>query len=327
MADERGRPGNGTSVSVAQVEALIRDLPGVLGARIVVNDWGGIREVHVLADASRQPKGVVRDIESGLAARWGLIVDRKRVSVAQLTGVPPRPKWVRVRIQRLAVSTDPVRSTAEVSVTLAPDTPRDIWGRPVFDPEIPDEVWEGKASGSNAGGLGVRLAATAALAAQDQSLLPGHTFTLEDVGSFQLNGRELVVVLIHYRGPRGAAEILTGSAVVRGEPLEAAVRAVLAATNRIYGLAMRRGQRLPGSEGWADPEVPDWVREGIVSEPEAAAASEDAPAPSGGDGEGAVGSSGDPSPSGGAAGWTASNGNSPGPTAASYGSSRPPGVG
>ncbi len=227
-------------VAVSAVEDLIQSLPGVEGARIVLEEGGGVREIHVLADASRPPKTIVRDIESALRARWGLVVDHRRVSIAQMGDVSRKPKWVRLRLQQLAVTTDPVRDRAEVGVSLVPEPPKDLFGRPVVDPEVPEVVWQGRAAGPGGGVLGVRLAVEATLQALNQSLLPHHYFSVADVVRLQLGDREAVVCLLQYHAPRGAAHMMTGSALVRGETLEAAVRAVLNGTNRIYGLAMRR---------------------------------------------------------------------------------------
>ena len=237
-----GPGGAGTqraTVSVAAVEELIQELAGVEGARIILDDWGGVREIHVLADRSRPPKSIVRDIESTLQARWGLVVDHRRISVAQLGDVPRRPKWIRLRLQQLAVTRDPVRGRMEVAVSLSPESPRDAFGRPIHDPELPTTVWSGRAAGQS-GGLGYRLAAEAALTALNQSLLPDHGFSLGEMGRFPLGEHEAILCLLHYHAPRGGGETVTGSALIRVDPVEAAVRAVLNGTNRIFGVAMRR---------------------------------------------------------------------------------------
>jgi len=262
----QGSGGPRAKVSVGVVEALIQSLPGVEGARIVLDDWGAVREVHVLADSSRPPKSVVRDIESALQARWGLVVDHRRISVAQLGGVPRRPKWIRLSLQHFTVASDPVRGRTEVAVSLAPEAPRDLFGRVLFDPEIPTAIWQGRAAGASGGGLGVRLAAEATLQALNQSLLPEHSFSVGEIARVPMGDREVIVCLLHYHAPRGMSETLTGSALIRGEPMEASVRAVLNGSNRIYGLAMRRQSAPAGAQ-------PDWARE-MVGGGEAAAARE-----------------------------------------------------
>jgi hypothetical protein len=235
-----GAAGARTRVSVRAAEALIQSLQGVEAARIVVDDWGAVREIHVLADASRHPKAIVRDIESALQAQWGLVVDRRRISVAQLAGSPRPPKWIRLRLQQLAVTSDPVRGRTEVAVSLAPELPRDSFGRPIHDPEIPDTIWQGRAAGSSGAGLSIRLAAEATLQALNQSLMPQHSFALADVARVPIGEREAILCLLHYHAPRGLSDLVTGSALIRGEPLEATVRAVLNGTNRLFGVAMRR---------------------------------------------------------------------------------------
>ncbi|HVB09382.1 MAG TPA: hypothetical protein VNM16_03330, partial [Bacillota bacterium] len=235
----RERSGAASQVSVEAVESLIRELPGVLGARLVVNDWGGVREVHVLADAARPAKSVVRDIESALMARWGLQVDHKRISVAQMVNAPRRPRWVRLRVQRVTVAADSVRGETEVSVSLSPADPDEVLGRQPRASE-PAEVWEGRAAGDSGEGSTVRLAVSATLNALNQTMVKGHTFTLVDVGHASVGGRDLVNVLVRYRAPRGFAQVLAGTALVRSGGLDAGVRAALQATNRVAGLAMRR---------------------------------------------------------------------------------------
>lgn len=254
---ERGGTPEKSAVPASQVEQLIQELVGIEAARLVLDDWGAIREVHVLADSSRAPKAVVRDVLSALQARWGLVIDHRRISVAQLEGTPPRPKWVRLRLKQLSVTTDPVRAWTEVVVTLAPVPPRDLFGRAVHDPEIPEGEWQGRAAGAAGAEAGsLRLAAEAALQALNQSLRAEHSFTLVDVGRVVLGNHEVVVCLLNHHAPRGAVNLLAGTAPVRRGPVDAAVRAALNATNRSFGLAVRR--KFPHSK---DGTGADWVED------------------------------------------------------------------
>ncbi len=216
------------TVSVRAVEALIASLPGVTGVRVLLDPSGSLGEVHVLADASRPPKAIVRDIESGLAARWGMAVDHRRISVAQMLESPLRPRGGRLRLQQWAVTIDPLRGWTEVAVSLTPGQPRPSAGA--------SAIWQGRAAGSSQ--VGLRVAAEAVLEALNQSVQPDHRFALIDLCRVTLAGHDAVVCLLHYRSTRGG-QTLTGSALVRHEAVEAAVRAVLNGSNRLVGLVER----------------------------------------------------------------------------------------
>ncbi len=237
MDEGQGTAGTRAKVAVRAVEQLIEGFAAVEGARIVLDDWGAVQQIHVLADDSRPPKAIARDIQSGLQARWGLVVDHRRISIAQVEDSAPRPQWSRLRLEQFAVSSDPVRGRIEVAVSLAPDSGREAAGRSVL---AGTSLWQGRAAGVSGAGAGLRLASEATLQALNQALRPDHAFSVADIGRTALGNHEIVVCLLQYHAPRGAVEVLSGSALVRSEPLEAAVRAVLNATNRPYGVAARR---------------------------------------------------------------------------------------
>ena len=237
MDEGQGSAETRAKVSVRAVEQLIEGFAAVEGARIVLDDWGAVQQIHVLADDSRPPKAIARDIQSGLQARWGLVVDHRRISIAQMEDLAPRPQWSRLRLEQFAVSSDPVRGRVEIAVSLAPDGGRDAAG---LSPLSGTSLWQGRATGASGVGTGLRLASEATLQALNQALRPDHAFSVGDVGRVALGGQEVVVCLLQYHAPRGVVEMLSGSALVRSEPLEAAVRAVLNASNRPYGVAARR---------------------------------------------------------------------------------------
>src|SRR5207237_460293 len=67
-------------------EAMERDLtriPAVTSARVMIED-DELREVHVVSGGNRSPKLIGRDVQSLLAAQWGIDVDHRKVSVVQL---------------------------------------------------------------------------------------------------------------------------------------------------------------------------------------------------------------------------------------------------
>ena len=53
-------------IAVSEVEAVIRQLRDVIGARVVADNAGVIQEIHVLSQGEKSPKQLVRDVESAL---------------------------------------------------------------------------------------------------------------------------------------------------------------------------------------------------------------------------------------------------------------------
>ena len=105
------------TVSVRDIEALLVCLPGIQKARVVVNDWGAIEEIHILTGLGRNPKQIVRDVQSALKAQWDITVDRRKVSVAQIqTSLPASPG--RIRYVGLEVKSDARSGRSEFLVTL-----------------------------------------------------------------------------------------------------------------------------------------------------------------------------------------------------------------
>jgi len=67
------------------VDNVVSKLPGVHNARIVYDESGEMVEIHVLADISKPAKQLVRDIETAIFASSGIKIDRKIVSIAQIS--------------------------------------------------------------------------------------------------------------------------------------------------------------------------------------------------------------------------------------------------
>src|SRR5688572_13803623 len=67
-----------------RIERLLGALEGVVSARVVLDSAGRLIEVHILASHEMHPKQIVRNVESALSAGFGILIDRRVVSVAQL---------------------------------------------------------------------------------------------------------------------------------------------------------------------------------------------------------------------------------------------------
>lgn len=72
-------------------QELICRLEGVQAAQVVFAENGMPCEIHVLAGPEKSSKSLVRDIQSALTAQFGVQVDHRIISVAQLSeGLVPR---------------------------------------------------------------------------------------------------------------------------------------------------------------------------------------------------------------------------------------------
>ncbi len=201
---------------VAALEAELCRLPDVVAARLVADDIGRPLEIHVLAHTGKHAKQIVRDVQSVALASFGLEIDRRVVSVVQLTpngDTPPKqPAPARIRVDGIEVSTTGLRTS--IRVTLAAD------GHAT-----------GFAEGVAAATIRPRLAAAAALDALRQ--LEPSASCLDVVGAeiTRVGTHDLALVTVVSVDPSMESH-LAGSAIVHQSPDDALVRAVLDAVNR-----------------------------------------------------------------------------------------------
>ena len=199
--------------STNQVEQVLRELRGVCGARVVADKAGLIQEVHLLVEGDRNPKQVVRDVESALMAHFGIHVDHRKVSVAQKStsarGSAKRLRWVDVQISQEG-------TRAIVTVYLERD----------------GQVYRGSATGVRASTQLPRLVALATLRAVEAAHGLQERFGLEEiVTNGTLGGYPFVAVLVSAVRDQGE-DLLLGSALVRHDLHRAVGLATLDAVNR-----------------------------------------------------------------------------------------------
>jgi hypothetical protein len=219
------------TADIAAYENILRQIRGVLAAQVVVAPSGEVDEVHVLAGPGRGAKQIVRDVESALAAQFGVNVDHKRVSVAHLRGPGEGSGEGRLRLQGVQLTIEGVRALCRVELE---------WDGQSIVGEA-----EGPASTTNRR----HLPAAATFAALEQRFRVGHALALEDVVLCQIGGRTVALVSASVLGREGE-QILVGCCLVRGDEREAIVRAALDAVNR----RLARAQRPPAEEAAAPAE-------------------------------------------------------------------------
>lgn len=211
-------------VRAEDIEAALAQVGEIKAARVVVGLDGQIAEIHVLALPTKLPKQLVRDIESTLMARFGIPVDHRKISIAQLgrDSIPdpveePRSTAARPRILGINASVSGLQAAA--SVTL----------------EIDGTEYVGMASGPASQTGRVRQVALATLDAVSQYISEGTTFALEDVAVIQLGREKVSVACISLVTPFGE-QSFSGSALMRQNDSDSIVRATLDAINRRIGL-------------------------------------------------------------------------------------------
>lgn len=199
--------------NVSDIEAVVCRLKGVMAASVVADTKGEITEIHIMADTSRSPKQVVRDVESVLMARLGVAVDHKKISIAQVDDGSRKFDHSRLRFSDVSISLN--GNKTEATVRLMKD----------------GAIYSGSASGTNSPNGQMKLIASATLHAIEDSGQTNADMVLEDTCEVIVGGRRVAVVLITLAADRGE-EVLTGSAVIKQDVWKGVVNATLDAVNR-----------------------------------------------------------------------------------------------
>ncbi|MHB0976708.1 MAG: hypothetical protein ACYC1U_05885 [Candidatus Aquicultorales bacterium] len=222
---------------VQEIEKALCQLDDVQAARIVTDESKTIEEIHIVAAPAKGAKQLVRDVETTLLARYGIPVNHRKISVAQVNplqlyaspvtvavedttpeeAVAVETNDVSTRLKILSVHNESSGSRARASVCLG----------------LRDVEHEGAAEGFSSQTERLRLVAQATLEAVSQFVPPSVCFALEDVCTVSLGKENVAVACITHVGSFGE-HILVGSALVRQNDKDSIVRATLDAINRRF---------------------------------------------------------------------------------------------
>lgn len=211
-----------SQVSIEDIEEALGQVSEIKAARVVASPEGLIQEIHVLALPTKSPKQLVRDIESTIMARFGIPVDHKKISIAQLgsdavkeqaPASTTEPRVCRPRIHSINVNVSGL--VAAASVTL----------------DIDGDMYVGEATAPASQTARERIVAQATLNAVDQYTHGIQGFSLEDVAIVRLGRQDVAVSCVTMISPMGE-QSYAGSALVRQNEKDSIVRATLDAINR-----------------------------------------------------------------------------------------------
>jgi hypothetical protein len=241
-------------------EALLRELPSVLGAFVREDINGHPREVHLLITPGPKPGELARDIRALLQEHLGIRVDQRVISIAQLSkDLDPLPPVPLEEADSASANDAPPAGSSSAPPRerpgVAPAAPRTI-PRVIYQ-GLESSVREGRVeirvslswqdqgyTGEEReldGGLGrIRAAAVATLRAAAAAANNRVRFDLDSVSTTRALGREYILISVLASSPILGRRPLT---LIGAQPLEfdaetTAALATLQATNRILALVL-----------------------------------------------------------------------------------------
>src|SRR5437763_3410826 len=186
---------------LAGIEKELCRLPAVNAARIVVDDIGRPKELHILASAEKSPKQIARDVQSVAMATFGMEIDHRIISVVQLDRSHMDPVVAPVgqaRVSIGAISSEQRCMRNHARVTLRRG----------------DDESVGLAEGSIAESSRNRAVAQATLDALRQLESAAESADVEMAALVPLGSRDVAVVTLVFVVPPHEA-VVSGSAAVR----------------------------------------------------------------------------------------------------------------
>jgi len=106
-------------------EAVLRELPSVVGAFVKEDVYGQPREIHLLVRPGPDPRYLAHDVRELLEERLGIPVDQRVISIAQLAAADPAavPPARTARPAESAAAPGPGSGAAATGHTGAPERP------------------------------------------------------------------------------------------------------------------------------------------------------------------------------------------------------------
>ncbi len=195
-----------------EIEKFLPSLKSVMSCKII-EDKNEIQEIHVLADSSRNPKQICRDIQSVLMSRYNIDVDYKKISIAQVSESMTLNNDSRLRINSIHIENKDHMIHVQVML------------------ELGEYLYEGTASGLKTDRNIMRLCSWATLKAVEKAFNLENCFLLEDIEEREFIDRQVINCGVNFV-VNGRETILCGNCFVDHSKPEAAVKATLCAINR-----------------------------------------------------------------------------------------------
>ena len=211
--------------------SLLAHLPGIFAVGLRSDSESVPSEIHILATTDRNPKQIVRDVQSALFAAYGLEIDHRIISIAQMpqnplersdssisdSKLPPVPINTGVRLLIAGVESSLKNGAYSISVHLSCD----------------NHLYSGEAKCRDTAIQRCRVTAQATLDAVHQ-FLGSEVFNLLAVKQTNVWGETIAMTILEYADDVNTA-VLIGAALQNGDAPLSIVHSTLDALNRYIG--------------------------------------------------------------------------------------------
>lgn len=195
------------------MERTIEKLDSIVSCKIISGENDNFEEIHIVSNGIRNPKQVVRDIQSVLIATYNIQIDHKKISVAEIHD--NSLKRFENRLKIMSVSHDNNGQKSIIKVVL--DNHRDRF--------------ENSKIGVNTTRNIDRMLVDVTLKTVEDAFGYDDTFILEDIKTVNISTDKVIIVVIT-SVDNGVEQKLCGSCLVKNDYKEAVVKATLDALNR-----------------------------------------------------------------------------------------------
>lgn len=198
--------------NIIKIEEQIEKLESIVSCKIIQGEDSSFHEVHIVSNKNRSAKQLVRDVQSLLIATYGIQIDHKIISIAEIMCDDVKKKYKRLKV--LSVSYDNNGDKVSIKISLEKD----------------GEIFSNASQGINVRRNIDRMLVDTTLRTIEEAFGYEDTFVLEDIKTVSFNTAEAVVVIIGIYNT--IEQRFCGTSLVGQDDKKAVVKATLDAVNR-----------------------------------------------------------------------------------------------
>ena len=223
----------------AEAEAVLRELPSVLGAFVREDVYGHPREVHLLVKSGTIPRDLAKDVREMLEEKLGVPVDQRVISIAQVAenGGTTLAEAMGPADGGRSSDAPQIRRVQMIRV----ESSRSLgWIETHAFVRRGEAEFEGTAREVESARGSVRAGARAMAAAVSNACAPALRVDIETVALLSAFDGDHALVSLAAASPLFGRSVrtLVGAHPVETDAVESGALAVLKATNRVVELAL-----------------------------------------------------------------------------------------